>query len=88
MFSDEEQETNQDRDTILDCENTQSDDLSQTLHASQLSSFANDGGEGILPLLESFCKKSDIKSLTQFKNLIRGQVQKSLLYRAIEYRQV
>jgi hypothetical protein len=44
--------------------------------------------EGILPLLEAFCKKGDITSLSQFSNLIKGEGIKTLLYRTIEYRQV
>lgn len=44
--------------------------------------------EGILPLLEAFCRKGDISSLSQFSNLIKGDGFKTLLYRAIEHRQV
>jgi hypothetical protein len=81
------------RDTVLDQENIigsiADDDVTKSLHHSELSSFANnDGGDGILPLLEGFCKKGDYKSLHQFRELIKSNVQKSLLYRAIEFKQV
>jgi hypothetical protein len=39
-------------------------------------------------LLEAFCRKGDITSLSQFSNLIKGDGFKTLFYRAIEHRQV
>jgi hypothetical protein len=58
------------------------------MSSSDSSSFAGNEGDGILPLLEGFIKKGDLTSVKQFKCLIKGEIQKALIYRAIEFKQV
>jgi ribosomal protein S18 len=54
---------------------------------SSESSYENEG-DGIVPLLETFCKKGDLNSLQQFQSLIVADTQRLLLHRAIEYKQL
>jgi len=39
-------------------------------------------------MLEGLCFNGDVKTLSQVKDIIKGDIQKVLLHRAIEYNQV
>ena len=77
------------RSTILDqdYENDSLISLNKNDKDSSESSLTG-SSDGILPLLEGFVKKGDLSSIKQFQCLIKGEIQKALIYRAIEQRQV
>eukprot|EP00347_Sterkiella_histriomuscorum_P010547 403375863 len=56
--------------------------------SSRQSYDPQNDSDGILTLLEGFVKKGELASIRQFQCLIKGEIQKALLYRAIEHKQV
>lgn len=75
-------------DSVVTVQQHQGDCSEDLSKSSSQSSMEGSDGEGILPLLEGFVKKCDLASIKQFQCLIKGETQKSLLYRAIEHKQI